>query len=199
MVDLVTRLRWIMNKKVIKDPNFKTVLKWVRQLRGKDFSYSGVPLGYVNNPEKAAELIDFIDETLINNNDLEKEKIDRDTRMKKVVDRVRYKHNNYWSLDGLSDRWVSVFILSLWWGCLASAKLVAYRTRSGVNTVSYRREKIKEIDKKMSRLKRLNLGFELGFKAGPYLRQLRGQGVYFFGIPKTLMKKYNFDEIEKSL
>ena len=186
-----------------KDPNFRTILKWVKQLRSDNFEYRGVyagcPLGYINDPQMGAELVDFIDGPLINNQDLDKEKVDRDTRLKEILELVNEK-GNYFYLEGLrNNTWISIFVLSMWWGCLASAKLVAYRTRSGVNTVTYRRQKIKDLDKKMNTLKRMSVGFELGFKAGPYLRRLRGQGIYFFGIPKSLMVKYDFDEVEKTL
>ena len=168
--------------KVGPDPNFKTVLKLAREqkiARGKLVCRKKL------TPRLVSHIIIYINPLLINGQDLRavsKRKIQ--DRLNRIACFLAIKIGS--DMSDVDMRRLKCTALWLWYGCLASAKTISYKTRSGVNTPNVRLRTLKRLD----RMARKNNVIELGIKAAPYFKRHYRQKVYYNGIPKDIVKRY---------
>lgn len=171
-------------KKVGPDPNFNTVLKLAAKIGKK--GKGKLRVNRTITPQETAQIMLTINPVLINSQDLRKVKR---KELKRRLDIIAYVLGSAYQItqyDKNTMRLLKTTALVLWYGCLATAKTIAYKTRSGKNSSKGRTRIFERLD----RLARKNKTLALGIKSAPYFKQMLKQKYYFDGIPQPIIDKY---------
>jgi hypothetical protein len=171
-------------RRVGKDPNMKTAREWGWTM----LEYpNDIVLPPALTPKTIAEIVDTFDGDLVQAELLHKlNPFEAQRRCMHVGAVISGYFTGYTFPSEGAVQYTASVALRLWSGCISAAKVIALETRSGPNTVQYR----KKASRTLLRTAQIDKVFAAGVVAAVEFKKRRKQPYDFSGIPMDIQMAF---------